>query len=181
MRHFRDRPITQKLTLIIVLASTVVLVLACAAFVAYDQITFRRAMVDDLETSAATIAETLDVAVQVADESETAKFLSALRFTQHIMSAAVFTTNEVLLAKYEREGRQSQVRIPAAPGPDGHRFVAGDLIFVRPIFFQNIRNGTLYIQSNLEVAYARLKRFSMAATRTRRRWTGWPPRLAWCC
>src|SRR5436190_10842005 len=162
MRHFRDRPITQKLTLIIVLASTVVLVLACAAFVAYDQITFRRAMVDDLETSAATIAETLDVAVQVADESETAKFLSALRFTQHIMSAAVFTTNEVLLAKYEREGRQSQVRIPAAPGPDGHRFVAGDLIFVRPIFFQNIRNGTLYIQSNLEVAYARLKRFSMA-------------------
>ena len=94
MRHFRDRPITQKLTLIIVLASTVVLVLACAAFVAYDQITFRRAMVDDLETSAATIAETLDVAVQVADESETAKFLSALRFTQHIMSAAVFTLRD---------------------------------------------------------------------------------------
>src|SRR5213078_905304 len=101
MRPFRDRTITQKLTLIIVLASTVVLVLACAAFVAYNHITFRRVMVEDLNTSAATIAEMLDVAVEFADEDQSKKFLSAVRFTEHIMSAAVFTTNEVLLAKYE--------------------------------------------------------------------------------
>src|SRR5256712_1988768 len=162
MRHFRDRPITHKLTLIIVLASTVVLVLACAAFVAYDQITFRQSMVDDLKTSAETIAELEDIAVAFGDEKETAKFLSALRFKEHIVSAAVFATNDVFLAKFEREGRQPEVRTPGAPGPDGHRFEAGNLILVRPILFLNTRIGTLYIQSDLEEAYARLKRFSMA-------------------
>src|SRR5439155_18137696 len=162
MRHFRDRPITQKLTLIIVLASTVVLVLACAAFVAYDQITFRRWMVEDLTTSADTLLPLLDVAVQFGDKEQTHEFLSALRFREYIVSAAVFATNDVLLAKYERERKRSQVPIPAAPGPDGHRFEAGNVILVRPILFENIRNGTLYIQSDLEAAYARLKRFSMA-------------------
>ena len=104
----------------------------------------------------------LDVAVQFGDKEQTHEFLSALRFREYIVSAAVFATNDVLLAKYERERKRSQVPIPAAPGPDGHRFEAGNVILVRPILFENIRNGTLYIQSDLEAAYARLKRFSMA-------------------
>src|SRR5881296_2484474 len=56
MRAFQTLSIKRKLMLIILLTSGIVLLLACAAFVAYDLITFRRAMRSDLNTLAAIMA-----------------------------------------------------------------------------------------------------------------------------
>ena len=44
----KNRSLRSKQTLIIMLTSTVVLLLACAAFVTYDVVAFRRQLVEDV-------------------------------------------------------------------------------------------------------------------------------------
>ena len=52
MRFLRDVSLKRKLMVIIMLTSSVVLLLACAAFVAYERTEFRQDMVDDLTVKA---------------------------------------------------------------------------------------------------------------------------------
>ena len=54
---FRDLSIKRKLTLVIMLTSTAALLLACGAFVAYELLTFRDVMTQELETLAGIISE----------------------------------------------------------------------------------------------------------------------------
>ena len=53
----KDQPIRRKLTIVILLTSTAVLLLTCAAFVAYEVITFRRGLAENLTTLARIAAE----------------------------------------------------------------------------------------------------------------------------
>ena len=53
MNFFRNLSIRLKQTLIIMLTSSIALLLACAAFIAYDAVTFRTELVEK-ETSVAT-------------------------------------------------------------------------------------------------------------------------------
>jgi hypothetical protein len=48
MLSFRNLSLRRKQTLIIMLTSSVVLLLACAAFIAYDTVTFRRESIMEL-------------------------------------------------------------------------------------------------------------------------------------
>ena len=68
MRNLRDISIKLKLTLIIMLTSTVVLLLACMAFVIYDLITFRRSMTRDLSTIAEIIGNNTTSALVFVDQ-----------------------------------------------------------------------------------------------------------------
>ena len=52
MLRLQDISIKRKLTLIIMIASSVALLLISAAFVTYEVITFRRTLTDDLSTLA---------------------------------------------------------------------------------------------------------------------------------
>jgi signal transduction histidine kinase/CheY-like chemotaxis protein len=147
--------------LLILLTSSIVLLLACATFVAYDQVSFRRAMVDDLTTLAASIAGSAAADVRFDDPETATKTLSALSLKPHLLAAAIYTKENRLLAKYIRAGVPAD-SVPEAPGPDGHNFNRGRLTFFQPIVFNNGRIGTLFIQSSLAQLQARLKRFSGA-------------------
>ncbi|MBI2929180.1 MAG: response regulator [Verrucomicrobia bacterium] len=162
MRSFLDLPIRQKLTLIILLTSSAVLILASAAFVAYDQITFRRALRQDLSTLAASIAESAAADVQFDNAGEAKKTLSALKFKEHVIAGAIYTLDHTLFASYEQEGQTARVRIPAKPDPDGVHLDAGYLVYFGPVSRDGVRKGTLFVQLDLRAATDRLKAFSVA-------------------
>ena len=58
MNLLKDTSISRKLKLVIMMTTSVTLLLACAAFVAYDLISVRRSMASDLSTLAKVIGAT---------------------------------------------------------------------------------------------------------------------------
>src|SRR5690242_19531555 len=91
---FRDVPIKRKLTSVIMLTSTIVLLVTCAAFATYEVITFRTAMIESLSTLARVIAAQSTFAVGL-NEKDAREILASLKADPHIVAAAL----------YDKEGR----------------------------------------------------------------------------
>ena len=81
--------ISTKLTLMNMLVSGVALLLACAGFFAYDQITFRQGLVRTLSAQAQIIASNSVSALLFNDPQSASKTLSALSSSPNIASAGV--------------------------------------------------------------------------------------------
>lgn len=156
MRPFRDLPIKRKLMLIMMVTSSVVLLLACAAFVTYELVLFRRTMVRDLSTLAGIIGSNSTAALAFNDQRSAEETLAALRAEPHIVSACLYARDGRVFARYLRGDVRGEVFAPA-PQEDGHRFGKDDLAVFRRIVLDNETIGTVYIQSDLEEVYSRLK------------------------
>src|SRR5262245_33334305 len=115
---FQSLSLKRKLILIILLTSVIVLVLACAAFVAYDQVTFRRAMRDDLSTLAVVIAGNNWGALSVDNTDGAEKSLATLLARPQILSASFYdTAGKPFGDAYIRPG-SGKMPIPEKPGAD---------------------------------------------------------------
>jgi PAS domain S-box-containing protein len=159
MSAYRDLSIRHKLTVIIMLTSSVALLLACVAFVLYDLVTFRRAMTRDLSTLAEIIGQNSTAALAFNDPNSAREILSALRAKPHITSACTYTWDGEVFARYKREDVKGS-SLPPAPQPDGSRYGRGRLAIFRRIILDGEPVGTIYIESDLRETDARLKRYA---------------------
>src|SRR2546427_5193037 len=146
MRAFQTLSIKRKLMLIILLTSGIVLLLACAAFVAYDLITFRRAMRSDLNRLAAIMAGNNWGALALDDVTRVERSLVTLEARPQIASACFYdNTGKMFGPVYRRSGIAGPVP-PARPEADGLRTGAGVLTIFQPVMDRNNeRVGTLYM------------------------------------
>src|SRR5438309_2250495 len=104
MISFHSSSIRRKLMLSIMVTSTIVLVLACAAFVAYDQVTFQRTIVSDVKTLAQIIGATSKGPLSLGDQERLAtQYLAPLRAKQYVVNAC-FYKDDAVLAEYSRPG-----------------------------------------------------------------------------
>ena len=87
--RLRDISIKRKLTLIIMAASTVALVLVSSGFVAYELITYRQTMTEDLSALAGIVGDRSTAALQFDDRADAEETLGALRQRNHITAAAL--------------------------------------------------------------------------------------------
>ncbi len=163
MRAFRHLSIKWKLTLIIMITSAAALLLSCAAFVGYEVITFRRGMVRELSTQAEIIGSNnagnlrfYALGIDTKDDAE--QILNTLQVNQHIVSACIYSQEGKIFAKYLRGDRVDD--FPAEPLENKHRFEDNHLVLFKPIIQDNDRVGTVYIKSDLEEMYARLKQYA---------------------
>jgi len=74
---FRDRPIRRKLTTIILLTSGAVLLLTCAAFFAYELLTFPQTAVRNLSTLGEIIAANSTAALAFKNQDDAKEILAA--------------------------------------------------------------------------------------------------------
>ncbi|HEX2711651.1 MAG TPA: CHASE sensor domain-containing protein, partial [Candidatus Acidoferrales bacterium] len=132
MSAFRDFSIRRKLTLIIMVTSSVALLLACATFVAYDLYTFRQAKVHDLTTLAKIIGSNSTAALTFGDSNSAKEILGALSARQHIVAACIYTRDGRVFAKYLRGDPEARFSPPEARG-DGSRFGDNELALFRQI------------------------------------------------
>ncbi|HVH09915.1 MAG TPA: CHASE sensor domain-containing protein, partial [Gemmatimonadales bacterium] len=158
--RLRDLPIRRKLTAILLLVSTLVLFLTAAAFVTYQVVAGRQAMLKNLATLGRVIAANSTASLAFANEADAREILSALKAEPHIVAAALYDAKGRLFARYPASVPDGV--LPLQPGADGYRFEATAMTGVEPVLQPgSARLGTLYLQSDL-AALARAVRSSLA-------------------
>ncbi len=150
-----DTPIQRKLMTILLLTSGAVLLLTCAAFLACEFLTFRQAMVRELSTLGAIIADNSTAALAFDNQKDAKEILAALKAEQHIVSACLYDKEGGLFAKYPE--RLTADAFPIAPAKDGYRFERSQLVAFHPVVQGSKRLGTLYLKSDMGAMYGRLR------------------------
>ena len=154
MRWFRNLPIRQKLSLVIMVASSVALTLACVILIASEVVTFRREMATGLIVLAHGIGYNTATDLARNDPSAARETLSALRVESHIVGACLYGTDGSIVARYTRS--DSKIAFPPKPGPDGYVFERDRLTLFWPVIQDRKRVGTIHVQADLQGMYTRL-------------------------
>src|SRR6266516_6500025 len=94
MRVFEHLPFKWKLTLMLMITSVFSLLVACAAFVWYDNYLFRHSMIRDVETLANIISKASQAAVANRDKDLVDKTLAELSGRDQIVAAAIYSGDD---------------------------------------------------------------------------------------
>jgi signal transduction histidine kinase/DNA-binding response OmpR family regulator len=161
MRRFGDGSIAGRLTWMNMLVSAAALVLACAAFIGYDLITFRLTIVRNLSTQAQIIGSNSASALLFNDPQAAETTLSALRAAPNILSAVIYMPDGQPLATYSRDRSGTISPPPSINAGQIERHVLGshEIELVRSIVFQGKPIGTVYIRSDLQELDQRMNRY----------------------
>jgi signal transduction histidine kinase len=149
----RRGSITRKLTTLILLISGTVVLLTCGTLLAYEVVTFRRAMVNTLTTLAQVVATNSTAALAFDNRADAANVLSALVADPHIVAAALYDADGRLFARYPSDLADAQ--LPSRAGASGARFTVSDLSLSQPVMTGTRQLGTLYLRSDLTAMYER--------------------------
>src|SRR5580700_6804735 len=96
---YRNLSIQQKLRLIIMATVGVALMLACAAFLTYDQLAFRDSMKSDLDVLAQIFGSSSTAALSFGDQKDATAILSGLKAKQSITRAVIYSGTGVPFAR----------------------------------------------------------------------------------
>jgi two-component system, sensor histidine kinase and response regulator len=154
----RNRSIRQKLTRIILFTCAVAISLACTIFAAYDLVTFRREMAEDLMTAARMTGANSTAALEFRDAAAARETLASLRAKPHVVEACLYNENGSELARYSRDASNAGFAAPP-PQTDATIFSRGALLVFQQIHLRSEMAGTIYIRSDLEELYTRVYRF----------------------
>ena len=151
-------PIRQRLMTIVLLTSGLVVLLTCAAFLAYEVVSYRRGAVEQLSTVAAIVATNSTAALAFENPEDARDILAALRAEPTVVAAALYDRSGFPFAFYPESLAASA---PRAPRTDGFRFEGGTLVGFQPVVEGgNRRLGTLYLQASVGALYDRLRLYA---------------------
>ena len=145
-----------------ILVSGAALLISCAAFVAYDRVSFRQAMVHNLSIQAQIAGSNSVSALLFNDPQAAESTLSALKAAPNVVSAGIYTPDGRPFAMYRRDGAGQNLVLPRIPSGqvEANWFKDGELVVVRRVVFQEKPAGTLFIRSDLQEMNHRLKRYA---------------------
>ena len=153
--YLKDTPIRRKLMAIILVISGSALLLTCAAFFAYEFISFRHATVRHVSTLGAVISSNSTAALAFDNQDDAREILNALKAEPYVVAASLYDADGKLFSKYPPDLLESA--LPHAPEPDGLRFGSSDLITFQPIVQGRNRLGTLYLKFDTQALYQRFR------------------------
>jgi signal transduction histidine kinase/CheY-like chemotaxis protein len=148
-----------KLTLITMLISIAVLVLACGAFLGYELLTFQRTMARDLATLGDVIGDNSTAALTFGDSDAATGVLASLHAQKHVVSACVYGPDGRAFATYRRDPG-TDVAWPDRARDDAFERRPKWLGVFRPIVLDHENIGTVYIRSDLGEMQARVRRYA---------------------
>ncbi|ABE44382.1 methyl-accepting chemotaxis protein [Polaromonas sp. JS666] len=151
-------PIRTKLLLISVLTSAIALLLAGAAIIVYDTITYTDQKKREISVQAETLAASVTAALAFNDAKVAEEYLKAFEANPEIAAAGIYTTDARLFARYMRSGLSTRA-LPTAAEPAGERFKDDELEVFRPIKDGARTVGTVYLRANTESLAIRIARF----------------------
>ncbi len=157
LTSFRDLPIRRKLMTMILITSGVVLVLTCAAFIGYELFTYRSSAMRQLATLGDIIAAESTGAVAFDNQRDATEILAALKADRHIVRACLYDQQGRVFSRYPANVPDRD--LPPTPAADGYRFEGGNLVGFTPLIQVKGRErlGTLYLCSDMEAMYERLR------------------------
>jgi methyl-accepting chemotaxis protein len=161
MNRFQDLSIKWELLLVILLITTAIVLLTCAAFVAHEVHASRQAIIRDLTVLADVFARNSTAALQFEDERAAAANLGALTAEPHIVAACLYKGDGARFATYARRGEQPH--IPDTPEGDGHRLEADRAVVCEPVVMDGKRIGTIYLHADLQAIRDRFRAYLVIA------------------
>ena len=165
MFNAQKHSISRKLTWMNMLVSGAALLLACAAFIAFDMITFRQSMLRNLSTQAQIIGSNSVSALLFNDPQSAENTLLALRAAPNILSAQVYLPDGRPFASYSRDRERHGPVLPTiSPGQTETHWIENDQIaLVRSIVLDKKPIGAVYIRSDLQELHSRFQRYAAIA------------------
>jgi two-component system, sensor histidine kinase and response regulator len=158
MRALDNVSLGRKLTLIIMLTSTIALLLACAAVAVFDLLSFRQASRRDLAVLAAMLGENCKAALIFDDSHAATQVLEALETEPQVVASVVYRKDGRLFAQYFRAGASPHsVRLPQREGAE---FTNDGLVEWHRIQLGNEDVGSIYIESDLQEMKNRLREYA---------------------
>ena len=159
---FSRLSIRQKLTAMLMLISGGVLALASAAYVTWDYYQFRSDMQVDLETQAALVLDNTDPAISFLDPQAARETLQMLSINGHIRIACLYLpTGPLFTGEHFDPGTDEHTCPPTAP-PEGSQFTSDALEVTAQYNRANMGGSRVYLISDLNAAFARLRTQSAA-------------------
>jgi len=159
MHLLQPASLASRLTRMNVLVSATALFLACAAFVAFDVITFRQSIVRNLSVQAQVLGSTSVASLVFNDRDSAQKTLAALHAAPDVVSACLYSADGRPFVEYHRDvprGLPPVARLQ--PGEqEAYWFGHGDVMLLDPIVFQSEPIGYIYIESSLDALWARVR------------------------
>ena len=151
-------PIRLKLTVIIMVASTVALLLVSTGLLTYDQRTIRGTMAGELSTLAKVIGDRSEAALEFKDSKVGTNTLSALKYEPHIIGAALYGPYGNIFAQFGSQQMPRRIGMPAQL--DIPEFSKDRLEDFHQIFSPEDKSfqGTLYLESDLSAIHQRFQR-----------------------
>lgn len=162
---FKELSISRKLTWMNLAVSGAALLLACMAFLAYDQVTVRGNIVRNLSSQAEIVGLNSVSAIVFNDPESATKTLSALQSSPNIMAAAIYTSDGEEFASYSRAAEDA---IHAPPRlqtnqQESHWFKGNRLLLAQEVQFGGKQLGTVYIRAELSSLQRRLWKYLQIA------------------
>src|SRR6266699_3799288 len=147
MPLLRTASIKRKLTLVVMLTTSIALLVAAAQFVINDVRDFRRRIVTDLEILARIVGHNLTSPLQFGDVKEAQLNLAALEAKPYVVAGGVYKDGK-LFAQYVAPGHEATV-LPESPPPPGHRFIGNRVAISRKIVKDRELVGSIYLEYEL--------------------------------
>jgi signal transduction histidine kinase len=149
MQVLSDLSIRRKLTLIILLTTSVVFFLTAVAFFTFDIVTLRQRMAEDLNVMARIIDSNTAAQMLFNEQEPATKVLGTLRAQPHIVSARLFTKDGQVFASYAR-GDQDVPQAAPAMAEDGSQFRPEGLVLRRTVHVEGEPVGFVYLLSDTQ-------------------------------
>src|SRR5689334_17328222 len=104
MNWLHDMPLGRKLTRVVLVTCSAVLLLACASLGTYEILAYRRAMARDMMVLADILAKNTRAALAFDYKEEAQSTLRGLESEPHVVGACLYHRDGSLFAEYTRPG-----------------------------------------------------------------------------
>src|SRR5262249_4264505 len=154
MLNLRDRPIQQKILLVIMLISAVVLLLAFAGLFYFQAYTLRQQSAHELAVVGEITAHNCAAAVMFKDEDAAAQLLVGLKTMPQIVAARLELMNRERLAFFGSS--RDEVEIKSAVAEAGFQIKGTRILLAQPVLLNGKREGTLFLLADLHAMTSQL-------------------------
>ncbi len=162
---FKDQSISRKITYMNLTVSAAALLLACLAFLAYDQITVRESIVRNLSSQAEIVGSNSVSPLLFNDPDSATRTLSALQSSPNILAAVIYNAQGQEFASYAREEGYRIMEPPSLPPAqkEAHWFANDQISLAHAITMEGKPLGTVYIRAELSELHRRLRQYLQIA------------------
>ena len=158
---FKNESISRKLTWMNLAVSAAALLIACSAFVLYDQLTFPDRLVRSLTSQADIIGTNSVSAITFNDPDAANNTLSALKHSPTILAAAIVTADGKQFAEFHISPNEKITNYPAIPPGrlDANWWYHERMLLAHSIVFEGKPIGVVYLYSSLQIIHDRLVQY----------------------